>query len=152
MINLKKIVAVALATTMCMGLSMTAFAVDRGSAVANLNNWNPDSPYYVPDANSGDKNGEGAPSPGPGEGAARRVREALRRSFAPAGGQRRISSTTGLSHWPWRSSMRPWSASWARAGSMGMRERSFRPWASAAAWVRPWPKRGISRPQSGQSR
>ena len=59
MINLQKIVAVALATTMCMGLSMTAFAVDRGSAVANLNNWNPDSPYYVPDANSGDKNGEG---------------------------------------------------------------------------------------------
>ena len=47
MIKLKKIVAVALATTMCMGLSMTAFAVDRGSAVANLNNWNPDSPYYV---------------------------------------------------------------------------------------------------------
>ncbi len=59
MINLKKIVAVALATTMCMGLSMTAFAVDRGSAVANLNNWNPDSPYYVPDANSNNANGEG---------------------------------------------------------------------------------------------
>lgn len=56
MINLKKIAAVALAATMCMGLSMTAFAVDRGSAVANLNNWNPDSPYYVPEANNGDKN------------------------------------------------------------------------------------------------
>ena len=48
MINLKKIAAVTLAATMCMGLSVTAFAAnpttdeDRGSAVANLNNWNPD--------------------------------------------------------------------------------------------------------------
>lgn len=59
MINLKKIAAVTLAATMCMGLSMTAFAVDRGSAVANLNNWNPDSDFYVPDANTGNTNGEG---------------------------------------------------------------------------------------------
>lgn len=59
MINLKKIVAVALTATMCMGLSMTAFAVDRGSAVANLNNWQPDSDFYVPDANSDSANGMG---------------------------------------------------------------------------------------------
>ena len=60
MINLKKIVAVTLATTMCMGLSMTAFAAPgtddnavpnatpSGSAQASLNNWNTDSPFYTP--------------------------------------------------------------------------------------------------------
>lgn len=62
MINLKKIVAVTLTAAMCMGLSVTAFAAsdngagkdnnptgrdDRGSAAASLNNWNPDSKYYV---------------------------------------------------------------------------------------------------------
>ncbi|MEY8493427.1 hypothetical protein AALC16_10515 [Lachnospiraceae bacterium 29-91] len=65
MINLKKIAAVTLAATMCMGLSVTAFAAnptvdeDRGSAVANLNNWNPDSPYYVPGINDDSTNGNG---------------------------------------------------------------------------------------------
>lgn len=64
MINLKKIAAVTLAATMCMGLSVTAFAanpttdIDRGAAAATLNNWNPDSPYYVPTAN-GAANGGG---------------------------------------------------------------------------------------------
>ncbi len=66
MIKLKKIAAVTLVAAMCMGLGVTAFAAgsddgagtdsnpvgrdDRGSAVAELNNWNPDSKFYVDQA------------------------------------------------------------------------------------------------------
>lgn len=53
MIKLKKIVAVALATAMCMGLSVTAFAEDRGDAEAILQGWELDSPYYATTVNDG---------------------------------------------------------------------------------------------------
>lgn len=72
MINLKKIAAVTLVATMCMGLSVTAFAAPgtdnnadpaatpNGSAQATLNNWNPDSRFYVPaSTNTGAQNGNG---------------------------------------------------------------------------------------------
>lgn len=52
MIKLKKIVAVALATAMCMGLSVTAFAEDRGDAAAILEGWELDSPYYTANPNA----------------------------------------------------------------------------------------------------
>lgn len=53
MIKLKKIVAVALATAMCMGLSVTAFAEDRGDAEAVLQGWDLYSPYYATNVNDG---------------------------------------------------------------------------------------------------
>ena len=59
MIKLKKIVAVALAAAMCMGLSVTAFAEDRGDAEAVLENWNLQSPYYASDVNTDTPSGAG---------------------------------------------------------------------------------------------
>lgn len=59
MIKLKKIVAVALAAAMCMGLSVTAFAVDKGDAEAILKDWNLQSPYYATTVNDGSTSGSG---------------------------------------------------------------------------------------------
>lgn len=59
MIKLKKIVAVALTAAMCMGLSVTAFAVDKGDADAILKGWELDSPYYANTPNDDSTSGTG---------------------------------------------------------------------------------------------
>ena len=49
-------------------------------------------------------------------------------------------SATASSQEPWKSSMRPWSTSWASSGSMGILASRGRPYSSAACWVLPSPK------------